>query len=122
MSDEKILVVGAGMAGLSAARILHDAGYVVTLLEGRDRIGGRVWTSRKWADAPMDLGGSWIHGVRGNPLTALADEIDAPRLPTDYDSAVLYDADGRLLGDRDWVTLDKFAKQAEKAVNAVQNA
>lgn len=65
---ERIIVIGAGMAGLVAARLLHDSGFVVTVLEARDRNGGRVWTDDRLG-APLDLGGSWIHGVEGNPLT-----------------------------------------------------
>ena len=81
------LVIGAGFAGLAAARDLAQAGVEVTVLEARDRIGGRVWTSRAWPDLPVDMGASWIHGVRGNPLTALADTAGAARVATSYDSA-----------------------------------
>jgi choline dehydrogenase-like flavoprotein len=55
----KVIVVGAGFAGLAAARKLKDEGFEVLELEARDRPGGRDWTSRLWQDAPMDLGGSW---------------------------------------------------------------
>jgi monoamine oxidase len=65
---ERVIVVGAGMAGLVAARLLHDSGFGVTVLEARDRLGGRTWTDSSLG-APLDLGGSWIHGVEGNPLT-----------------------------------------------------
>ena len=65
---ERVIVVGAGMAGLVAARLLHDSGFDVTVLEARDRLGGRVWTDAR-IGAPVDLGGSWVHGVEGNPLT-----------------------------------------------------
>ena len=65
MSDNEpieVIVVGAGVSGLAAARRLQDAGVKVLVLEGRNRLGGRVWTDRTWADAPLDLGASWIHG------------------------------------------------------------
>ncbi|MBV7339781.1 FAD-dependent oxidoreductase [Chloroflexi bacterium TSY] len=103
-----MLVIGAGMSGLAAARRLHDADYSVTVLEARDRIGGRVWTSRLWDDAPVDLGASWIHGTRGNPLTALADEADVARVKTDYDNAILYDTDGEEMSDTFWAEIERL--------------
>lgn len=65
---EKVIVVGAGMAGLVAARLLRDSGFAVTVLEARHRLGGRTWTDSSLG-APLDLGGSWVHGIDGNPLT-----------------------------------------------------
>ena len=49
-------VFGAGLAGLAAARRLKALGYDVIVLEGRDRIGGRIHTSNQWSDFPLDLG------------------------------------------------------------------
>lgn len=81
--DRPILVVGAGMAGLSAARRLADAGWPVRLIEARDRIGGRVYTRRDWG-VPLDMGASWIHGTTRNPLVELAQDAEIAMVPTDY--------------------------------------
>ena len=89
----RVLVVGAGAAGLAAAATLSDAGVEVVMLEARDRIGGRIWTDDSLG-VPVDLGASWIHGLDGNPVTDLADEVDAPLHPFDYD-----DVEVRLVGD-----------------------
>lgn len=64
----RVLVIGAGMAGLVAARLLHDSGFAVTVLEARERLGGRTWTADRLG-VHCDLGGSWIHGADTNPLT-----------------------------------------------------
>lgn len=93
---QRIVVVGAGMAGIVAARTLVDAGVEVTVLEARDRIGGRVFTDDSLG-TPLDLGASWIHGVRGNPITAIADAAGIERLPSDYESWVVRDDAGRVV-------------------------
>jgi polyamine oxidase len=85
---ERVLVIGAGMAGLVAARLLHDSGYKVTVLEARDRIGGRVWTDDR-IGAPVDLGGSWVHGVEGNPLTLWCDKLGVKLISSESDRVII---------------------------------
>ncbi len=80
---KSVLVVGAGMAGLSAARSLADAGWPVRVIEARDRIGGRVHTDRGWG-VPLEMGASWIHGTTDNPLVELARKARAQLATTDY--------------------------------------
>jgi polyamine oxidase len=70
---DRVVVVGAGIAGLAAASRLRRAGIDCVVLEARDRIGGRLHTV-ELAGTPVDLGGSWIHHPIGNPLTAFCDE------------------------------------------------
>ena len=79
---ERVVVVGAGMAGLVAARLLHDSGFDVTVLEARDRLGGRTWTDDSLG-APLDLGGSWVHGVDGNPLTLWCERLGIQLVDSD---------------------------------------
>lgn len=85
-----VIVVGAGMAGMTAAQALRSAGAEVVVVEARDRIGGRVHTDRSWATFPMDMGASWIHGARTNPLTKLAKQAGLATVPTSYDSSELH--------------------------------
>jgi monoamine oxidase len=111
---KSVIVIGAGLSGLSAARDLVAAGATVTVVEARDRIGGRIWTSRLWPDLPMDLGASWIHGTDGNPLSDLADEAGITRLATSYDSALSLDLSGQE------VDLSKAYEQAETVIDAAR--
>jgi phytoene dehydrogenase-like protein len=67
-----VVVVGAGMAGLTAARSLAEAGLKVLVVEAQDRIGGRIWT-RHVGDEAIELGAEFIHG-RPPELWALIDE------------------------------------------------
>src|SRR5574337_237265 len=60
MSD--ILIIGAGIAGLTAAAELSREGIKVTLLEARDRLGGRIFTRHDVAGNPVELGAEFIHG------------------------------------------------------------
>lgn len=92
-AGEHIVVVGAGIAGLAAARRLADEGLRVTVLEARERIGGRVWTDTSLG-VPIDLGAAWIHGTDGNPIVALAAEAGVKTVETDFYNVVLYDAGG----------------------------
>ncbi len=67
----RVLVIGAGLAGLTAARLLHDAGFEIVVLEARPRIGGRIWTDRDMFGVPCERGATWIHRAEYNPVTTL---------------------------------------------------
>jgi polyamine oxidase len=68
---ERVLVVGAGISGLTVANALTQAGVECVVLEARDRTGGRLHTVDV-GGCPVDMGGSWIHTPAGNPLSAFA--------------------------------------------------
>jgi polyamine oxidase len=88
-----VIVIGGGVAGLAAARSLHDASIQVTVLESRDRLGGRVHTNYSFG-FPIDLGASWLHGVcKENPLAPLIGKLGLPLYRTSGDNSVLYDHD-----------------------------
>lgn len=89
-----IVVVGAGLAGLTAARALNRDGLRVAVLEARDRVGGRVH-SVPLGGTTVDLGGQWI-GPGQERMYALAREMGAPLVRTHTAGETLYRLDGRL--------------------------
>ncbi|XP_078669778.1 peroxisomal N(1)-acetyl-spermine/spermidine oxidase-like [Branchiostoma floridae x Branchiostoma belcheri] len=70
----KVVIIGGGMAGISAAQRLTAAGWTdVKIVEARDRPGGRMWTQRLGPNI-IELGANWIHGSEGNPIYKLAED------------------------------------------------
>lgn len=111
-------MVGAGAAGLAAARRLASQGFKVTILEGRQRTGGRIWTDRSLG-IPVDLGASWIHGIRRNPISDLASDSSIRTVKTDFDAIKLYDAAGTPLTDDQ---LDDLEELFERIFEDLQEA
>lgn len=81
--DEKldVIVIGAGFAGLTAAKKLQEAGFNFLLLEARNRVGGRVHTHYLDPSCYVDLGGQWI-GATQDRVYALAREMEVSTFPT----------------------------------------
>lgn len=123
---ERVLVIGGGMAGLTAARDLQNAGLDVTVLEARDRLGGRTWTdTNNSIGVPLDMGASWILGT---PDSVVYDEAVAAGVITsdftDMTNYITYDADGTpnpisLADDEEfsWVIGKACAAEARKGSN-----
>lgn len=89
-----VIVVGAGMGGISAAGKLQAEGHSVTLLEGRDRLGGRTWTDTSLG-FPADFGASWVHGASAqNPLTAVVQGLNLRTEDHPDKQLCRYDEDG----------------------------
>ncbi|XP_061367201.1 lysine-specific histone demethylase 1 homolog 2 [Gastrolobium bilobum] len=95
-TEGTVVVIGAGLAGLAAARQLLSFGYKVVVLEGRNRPGGRVYTQKMGGEdkfAAIDLGGSVITGIHANPLGVLARQLSIP-LHKVRDNCPLYKPNG----------------------------
>lgn len=74
-SSIDIAIIGAGAAGLGAARALEGSGKSVIVLEARDRLGGRAHTIQASPDVTFDLGCGWLHSADRNSFTAIAGQL-----------------------------------------------
>ena len=94
-----VVVVGAGMAGLTAARAMAKAGLKVLVVEAQDRIGGRIWT-RHVGDEAIELGAEFVHG-RPPELWALIEEAGLETYERDgsqicFEDGALSDCSGEM--------------------------
>jgi monoamine oxidase len=113
-----VLVIGAGIAGLAAAKKLKDKGFTVIVVEAQEKIGGRLRTDRSLGIA-FDEGASWIHGPNGNPITKLASQSGVNTYLTDDDNLAVFDNNGTAYSD---TFLDSQYTEFENALNAVRVA
>jgi lysine-specific histone demethylase 1 len=109
---EKIIVIGAGVAGLIAAQKLQSFGFEVIVLEARDRVGGRVATFRK-GNYLADLGAMVVTGIYGNPITILAKQLDL-ELKKIKSQCPLFGPNGKLISkNKDEIMEREFNKILE---------
>jgi monoamine oxidase len=95
--DADVCVIGAGYAGLTAARRLAQGGASVVVVEARDRVGGRVWTRFMEDGAALDLGGTWL-GPGQDAAYGLAKELAVTTYPTyNEGDAVFVDRQGAVI-------------------------
>jgi hypothetical protein len=103
----RIGIVGAGVAGLRCADVLIQRGFEVTIIEARDRLGGRMQQAYlPGTQQLIDVGPNWIHGTDDNPILDLVRQTNTPTHRWNENS-ILYDEDGRLLPEEE---SDEFAE------------
>ncbi len=119
-SEVDIAIIGAGAAGLGAARALENSGLSAIVLEARDRVGGRAHTIMAAPDITFDLGCGWLHSADRNSFVKIAErlnfEIDKTRPPWREQSL---DAGFPLKERADFIeALDAFYDRAEEAAKS----
>lgn len=90
----RVAIIGAGMGGIATGYFLRSFGIDSIVIEGRDRLGGRIWTSTRWPDAPLDLGAAFIHDSPHSPLTPLAKSFNIETREVDFSNFVFRSVDG----------------------------
>jgi monoamine oxidase len=98
----RVLVIGAGAAGLAAGRRLKEASYEVILLEARDRVGGRAFTNYEMAPHPVETGAEWVNGYDVVTWSLLREFGLHVQEEQDWKQFGAY-LDGQLLGEQDFM-------------------
>jgi monoamine oxidase len=124
LSSVDVAIIGAGAAGLGAARALENSGLSVMVLEARDRVGGRAHTIIAAPDIPFDLGCGWLHSANKNSFVAIAEhlnfEVDKTRPPWREQS---FDAGFPKHERADFIaSLDAFYDRTEAAAKTGQDS
>ena len=91
ITDTDVIIIGAGVAGISAARQLKAAGIRTLILEARDRIGGRVLTDTETLGHAFDRGPYWLHNKATNPLVPLARQAGIGLIESSYENGGIFD-------------------------------
>ena len=110
-----VIVVGAGIAGLTATKELQHLGRSVLVLEANNRIGGRGYVGYIGDDkVPIDYGGAWIHGIPTNPLTGMVDLMGFKRQRTELN--LPYFVNGKKASKEEQEVFDSAVNEYEEAV------
>jgi monoamine oxidase len=115
-NGKKVLVIGAGISGLTAAHKLLNKGYTVQVLEAKSYSGGRILTNRSLGTI-FEVGAGWIHSPEGNPISDLVKQINASTIVTDDDSLKVYQKNGPITERM----LDELDKAYEKLLEKVDD-
>jgi monoamine oxidase len=123
-SEVDVAIIGAGAAGLGAARALENSGLSVIVLEARDRVGGRGHTILAAPDIIFDVGCGWLHSADKNSFAKIAEqlgfEIDKTRPPWREQS---FDTGFPLAERFDFMkALDEFYDRAEEAARKLKKS
>ncbi len=118
-----VVIIGAGAAGLSAAKTLAQSNISFILLEGSHRIGGRAYSEELAPDVWFDLGCSYLHQADNNPFVAIADELGHP-IGRDWgdifsDERIRLHKNGRPLSDTE---VHEYRKYEDACYNAIDDS
>ena len=119
-----VAIIGAGAAGLAAARTLEASNLSSIVLEARDRIGGRAHTMIVGDNIPFDLGCGWLHSADQNPFVAIAEQLGfaVDRAMPPWRQRSYKEIFPQAARDEFFAALDAFFTRTETAAKAAQDS
>jgi len=125
MTETDVVIIGAGAAGLSAAKALRAAGIAHVVVEGSHRVGGRAYSEEIAPGIWFDLGCSYLHEGSKNPFVPIADQLGIP-LNRDwadiFDEKMHYHRDGTKLSPAEVEAFDDFWEESDEAIGEAAKA
>ena len=113
-----LVIIGAGAAGIGAAKAATKLGLSFIVVEASHRVGGRGYTERPTAEIAFDLGCHWLHGVNKNPLTQLPD-VYKMEVTTDQSNWGFFQQ-GQWLGAKEEASFDEFEATSNNAIEQIK--
>ncbi len=112
-----LAIVGAGAAGISAAREARQRGVTCSILEASDRVGGRACTL-DWEGNALDLGATWLHSASRNPLAPLAEQLgfDIDRAPAPWRNQYKNLGYSEAEQTQSWAAMEAFTDRLRRGV------
>lgn len=119
--ETDVVIVGAGAAGLSAAKELQKRGLSYVVIEGSHRIGGRAYSEEISSNTWFDLGCSYLHQGDSNPFRPIADDMEIPlnHARADLFSHVCGIRNGVPLAEEETARFEKYYEDSDKAIEAL---
>lgn len=111
----EVLIVGAGAAGLSAARQLRKAGVTFKIIEASHRVGGRAWTDQQMLGVPVDMGCSWVSGSDKNSLMKVGRKAGLTMVDHTDASEALF-VGNRRATDAEWDQFERARRKIDKSL------
>lgn len=124
-SGARVIVIGAGVSGLAAASKLHEAGLKVTVLEGRERIGGRIHTDRATFGVPVEIGAQYVQGIKDSggelsPAWAMAKEHGWASVPFSSEEVQVVREGEEVDADKLSALMDDFRAAVEEGEDEIE--
>lgn len=109
-----IIIIGAGISGIAAAKELTSNGFYVLLLEARDRIGGRIHSHQLNNGSYIEFGAQFLHGIKDNPIIQIGEKYGLELKPYSKSEWSAYDKDGKEIDKKNILPLINEYKKSFK--------